>query len=393
MNKIKYCLSKECRLFLGLTLHNFGFILSVVGEKGIANKFLSILGLLLIIISFFQYGFKNNRSNILTILVSVLLIYETTIIFRFEENIFDLTDPDVQRKMFFDERFFLSYFLPFICFLKKVNFRAISCFCLINLCIAVIMLITFRNEIVWYDTSEYSSWIVESICLLAIPVSLLLYLSFTISKRTVIFIIISYLVLLLTSIWLGRRSVSFELIIALLIFVYLNAKNKKVFMGCIILLILAYPYIGKLYNSDNSRLKDRMEIDNRSPEDKDALNSLTGIYYFFGKGIDGEYYSHTYAMKRGIVETGFSHMMLKGGFVFVFLYIIIMIRAIFLGFFYSKNKFSKGLAFYVLVQLVSMYPLPIPTMNLQCFILWYSIALLDNKGIRYTNDDHLLKTI
>ena len=255
------------------------------------------------------------------------------------------------------------------------------------------MLITFRNEIVWYDASEYSSWIVESICLLAIPVSLLLYLSFTISKRTVIFIIISYLVLLLTSIWLGRRSVSFELIIALLIFVYLNAKNKKVFMGCVILLILAYPYIGKLYNSDNSRLKDRMEIDNRSPEDKDALNSLTGIYYFIGKGIDGEYYSHVYAMKRGIVETGFSHMMLKGGFVFVFLYIIIMIRAIFLGFFYSKNKFSKGLAFYVLVQLVSMYPLPIPTMNLQSFILWYSIALLDNKGIRYTNDDHLLKTI
>lgn len=393
MNKIKYCLSKECRLFLGLTLHNFGFILSVVGEKGIANKFLSIFGLLLIIISFFQYGFINNRSKILTLLVSVLLIYETTIIFRFEENIFDLTDADVLRKMFFDERFFLSYFLPLICFLKKVNFRAVSCFCLINLCIAVIMLITFRNEIVLYDTSEYSSWIVESICLLAIPVSLLLYLSFTISKRTVIFIIISYLVLLLTSIWLGRRSVSFELIIALLIFVYLNAKNKKVFMGCIILLIIAYPYIGKLYNSDNSKLKDRMEIDNRSPEDKDALNSLTGIYYFIGKGIDGEYYSHAHAMKRGIVETGFSHMMLKGGFVFVFLYLIIMIRAIFLGFFKSKNKFSKGLAFYVLVQLVSMYPLPIPTMNLQCFILWYSIALLDNKGIRYTNDDHLLKNI
>lgn len=393
MNKIKYCLSKECRLFLGLTLHNFGFILSVVGEKGITNKFLSILGLLLILISFFQCGLKNNRSKILTVLVTILLIYETTIIFRFEENIFDLTDTDVQRKMFFDERFFLSYFLPLICFLKKVNFRAVSYFCIINLCIAVVMLITFRNEIVLYDTSEYSSWIVESICLLAIPVSLLLYLSFTISKRTVIFIIISYLVLLLTSIWLGRRSVSFELLIALLIFVYLNAKNKKVFMGCIILLILAYPYIGKLYNSDNSRLKDRMEIDNRSPEDKDALNSLTGIYYYIGKGIDGEYYSHAHAMNRGIVETGFSHMMLKGGFVFVFLYIIIMIRAIFLGFFYSKNKFSKGLAFYVLVQLVSMYPLPIPVMNLQCFILWYSIALLDNKGIRYTNDDHLLKII
>ena len=393
MNKIKYCLSKECRLFLGLTLHNIGFILSVVGEKGVVNKFLSILGLFLILMSFLQCGFKNNRSKILTILVSVLLIYETTIIFRFDENIFDLTDTNVQRKMFFDERFFLSYFLPLICFLKKVNFRAVSYFCLINLCIAVIMLITFRNEIVLYDTSEYSSWIVESICLLAIPVSFLLYLSFTISKRTVIFIIISYLVLLLTSIWLGRRSVSFELIIALIIFVYLNAKNKKVFLGCIIILMLVFPYIGKLYNSDNSKLKDRLEVDNRSPEDKDALNSLTGIYYLIGKGIDGEYYSHAHAIKRGIVETGFSHMMLKGGLVFVFLYIIIMMRAIFLGLFYSKNKLSKGLAFYVLVQLVSMYPLPIPVMNLQCFILWYSIALLDNKGIRYANDGYLLKII
>lgn len=58
MNKIKYYLSKECRLFLGLTLHNFGFILSVVGEKGIANKFLSILGLLLIIIFFFNMALK-----------------------------------------------------------------------------------------------------------------------------------------------------------------------------------------------------------------------------------------------------------------------------------------------------------------------------------------------
>lgn len=393
MNKIKYCLSKECRLFLGLTLHNIGFILSVVGEKGVVNKFLSILGLFLILMSFLQCGFKNNRSKILTILVSVLLIYETTIIFRFDENIFDLTDTNVQRKMFFDERFFLSYFLPLICFLKKVNFRAVSYFCLINLCIAVIMLITFRNEIILYDTSEYSSWIVESICLLAIPVSFLLYLSFTISKRTVIFIIISYLVLLLTSIWLGRRSVSFELIIALIIFVYLNAKNKKVFLGCIIILMLVFPYIGKLYNSDNSKLKDRLEVDNRSPEDKDALNSLTGIYYLIGKGIDGEYYSHAHAIKRGIVETGFSHMMLKGGLVFVFLYIIIMMRAIFLGLFYSKNKLSKGLAFYVLVQLVSMYPLPIPVMNLQCFILWYSIALLDNKGIRYANDGYLLKII
>lgn len=393
MNIIKYCLSKECRLFLGLTLHNIGFILSVIGEKGIVNKFLSILGLLLILISFFQYGFKNKLSKILTVLVSVLLVYETTIIFRFEENIFDLTNTDVQRKMFFDERFFLSYFLPLICFLKKVNFKAISYFCIINLCIAVVMLITFRNEIVFHDTSVYSSWIVESICLLAIPVSFLLYLSFTISKRTVIFIIISYLVLLLTSIWLGRRSVSFELLIALLIFVCLNVKNKKVFIGCVVISMIALPYIEKLYNSDNSRLKDRMEIDNRSPEDKDALNSLTGIYYYIGKGIDGEYYSHAYYMKRGIVETGFSHMMLKGGLVFVFLYIIIMLRAIFLGFFHSKNKFSKGLAFYVLVQLVSMYPLPIPVMNLQCFILWYSIALLDNKAIRYTNDNQLLKII
>lgn len=393
MNKIKYCFSKDCFLFLGLTLHNFGFILSVVGAKGVTNKALSIIGLVFVLVSIFRYGLKNYSSKTLTVLIAVLLVYETTMIIRCNFNILDFTDTNIQRKMFFDERYFLSYFLPFICFLKNINFRAISYYCIINLCLAILMLIYFRYDIVFYDISDYSSWIVESICLLSIPSSFLLYLSFTIGKKTVAFIIVTYVVLLLTAIWLGRRSVSFELFVALVIFVFLNVKNIKVFVCCAILFLLASPYILKIYNSDDSKLKDRIEIDNRSPEDKDALNSLNGIYYYIGKGIDGEYYSHAAAMKRGIVETGFSHMMLKGGLIFVLLYIFIMIRAIFLGFFYSKNKFSKGLAFYVLVQLISMYPLPIPVMNLQCFILWYSISLLDNNDFRYTNDDYLLKNI
>jgi len=104
-----------------------------------------------------------------------------------------------------------------------------------------------------------------------------------------------------------------------------------------------------------------------------------------GKGIDGIYWSPTGATEdgyRAVVETDYLQIILKGGMVSLGLLLLILVPAIFLGLFYSKNMLSKAAAVWILLWMFALFPATVATFSLNFLLVWISVGICYSKEIR-----------
>jgi ABC-type multidrug transport system fused ATPase/permease subunit len=130
-----------------------------------------------------------------------------------------------------------------------------------------------------------------------------------------------------------------------------------------------------------------------------------------GRGALGTYYSaffentRTYWENIGRIgwagdvpnrittEVGYLQMILKGGFIMLFLNVTIAIYAVYVALFKSKNKLIRRLGYYILIisilSLVSFRPAFTPTF----IVFWMAIGTVFNKKNRMLKDDEVNKLI
>jgi hypothetical protein len=133
---------------------------------------------------------------------------------------------------------------------------------------------------------------------------------------------------------------------------------------------------------------------------------------WFGRGSLGMYYSDFFERTRryweimgrvgwagdvplrNTIEVGYLQMILKGGYVLMFLYSSLAFYASYLGLFKSKNNFTKRLGAYIaiilILSIISLRPAFTPTF----IIFWMSIGtVLSKKHRNMTNHeiDNLIK--
>lgn len=114
----------------------------------------------------------------------------------------------------------------------------------------------------------------------------------------------------------------------------------------------------------------------------DLTNSPTSDL-IFGRGMDGTYYQEVedeetseVEYDRPVIETGYLHMILKGGIIYVLLIVFIMFVAIFLGI-RSKKKYLTFGAIVILLYVIDNYTAnPICIFSIRATLFWMCISLI-----------------
>jgi hypothetical protein len=94
---------------------------------------------------------------------------------------------------------------------------------------------------------------------------------------------------------------------------------------------------------------------------------LFGTYYCPGiDDVDAEY--------RSAIECGYLHDILKGGCVYLALYLVTVITALVRGF-RAHNQLCTASAWILLIQLLDMVPFGLHAFNTKTFVIWTAVAI------------------
>jgi hypothetical protein len=199
--------------------------------------------------------------------------------------------------------------------------------------------------------------------------------------------------------YLGRRGGIFMSCLYFLGAFFLNfkiiKKNRYFVMICIIILIIVI--LINLYSisiiSNFSILSERLTEDTRSGVDNDIINHLTSKnLWFFGQGIEGAYKSNDFERLRYEHETGYFFLILKGGILYLIFFVSILLHAAYIGFFKTRNRFTKAISLYIFFHLIYLVPFGLPSFSLEYLLMWIAFVICESKFWRsLTNDQIKLK--
>ena len=226
------------------------------------------------------------------------------------------------------------------------------------------------------------------------------------NKKKIIPVIIFGILALLTTIIMARRGSSLSIGIIFIFTIYQIIK-KISFLKRILLFILLLGIGISLYNyyKINSKgifinITEKGMNDSRGEVnryfEKDVFNSLD---LWFGRGLNGEYYcpqryvdpegGYMYVTYRQSIETGFYHLILKGGIIFAIIHVLILLGAVIKGMFHSNNIVIKSFSLWILLSLIELYPFGWPTFSIKFLLIWIGVCLCYSRRYRKMNDQKI----
>lgn len=117
------------------------------------------------------------------------------------------------------------------------------------------------------------------------------------------------------------------------------------------------------------------------------------LNWVFGRGINGYYVSHSEYSNGGFrawMEWGYLYLILKGGVVYLFLYVYLFLHAAKQGFFHSKNILCKAMAFVCLFQVIHLASVHSEPSLLSTYVFpWYCLGALERKRLREMDDSYI----
>lgn len=218
------------------------------------------------------------------------------------------------------------------------------------------------------------------------PLILMIYLKKYLSPRHWKYYILTQIIALFITLYLARRGGTSIMLIYFVLawgMYLLNDKKggeiKKIIFAAITLVLL-YMFFEETKDSVFSLLMQRGDEDTRSLIEENFIDDMnTHGGWFFGRGWMGEYYAPVIDSYRRMIETGYLGMILKGGFLYLTLYLLILGSSVYKGYFRSKNLFCKSFALIILVQILSMKPSGHPAFNFPHFAVWLGVWICNSK--------------
>ena len=108
------------------------------------------------------------------------------------------------------------------------------------------------------------------------------------------------------------------------------------------------------------------------------------LYWAFGCGANG-YYTITNGL-RSTIETGWWYLILKGGIIYLVLYVYLLLKAAYLGFFKSKNHFAKSIGVLCLIRAYTLIPFGLPEVSLEFVMIMHFVSLINSDSLRNMSD-------
>lgn len=391
-------------LFLtGLALYCIGYLLRRLGEEtDIIRQPLQYSGFLILAIATCKsiYFKKNSYSTYIGCSIVLLLLWH---IYTILHN-FSITSESLMT--YFQPYFFFHLFVPLIVFFpidKLVHYFirwGILCIPLFFILGVLFIVPLFKNQ----SFTEHFIWV-----LCTGPAFLYLISPYLRNKYTLYAGIITALAVLISSI-MARRNImltygNFFICGTLIIFI---TKTKQYIQEKTIGLLLFFIGTIMIYSFFTSgdlgvfqKIYNRISVNNREELFLAFIEDMSTNDWIIGKGVDGTYYAPGIdgqnddtiedSDDRHQIECGYLQVILKGGFINLFLLLNIFISAIYLGLFKSKNKLCKIAGIVILFWLIDMFPWGMPALDFRYLLVWICVAICINKQIRNFPDEQISK--
>lgn len=220
------------------------------------------------------------------------------------------------------------------------------------------------------------------------------------SRQQRIIIYVAFGINILACVILARRG---DLAMSLLLVVFTlwlyyrrGSLRQKIGIFLATIALLAF-FILANNSSLFAYLHERLMLDSRSEVDAALMEQMNVWEKVFGKGLNGKYFllfdndTQSNGWRYGS-ETGFFTIVLKGGFLMVFVYILLMVIPALKGIFNSRNVFCRGGGLYILWNVIYLYPFGQLTFNINFFFVWMWVILCSMPHIRNMSDMEI-KTI
>lgn len=315
-------------------------------------RFLQILSISLFI-SAFRFDRKINYPRLYNFLIGITLLWGIYIIIR--GNFSDAVS--IGRNIYSPEGI-VEYIAPlFLLFPFYRYFETIKTLLCLLLCIYIIFIISNIFVIIQHN-SYLSIHILSGLSLFlggGLAFLIIFFDNLTTKQKALVFIA-SFLMMSL-SILLARRGLLLNTLLAYYFYLVVSIRKHRFIKWLFLLIIGGFFYIfaitylpsnSFIYPIVNKGLTDtRTKVENLLWEDM-RQEPATLIY---GKGMNGKYYAehidegNNY---RYSIETGYLHLLLKGGFIYVILFFLMLLFPIIKGLFYNRSKLSKCAVLYLL---------------------------------------------
>jgi hypothetical protein len=379
-------------IIYGLFLHSFFGILFSVYEIP-ALRAPQILGVVLLLIATKRlFAFYNVKMKY-NIIFTLFIVCQLLIVFRIQ-----LINMDNLRLMLFDQLNLFSYFIP-LCFFLPVKLGHFKFFCKALTLFSLIFFLFHLFVIFSFPINNFTDNIVISSLP---PVGLLLLLvSFIEKKYAIISLIIVSLIMIIGLVY-GRRTVvltsGLYIVFSFCLNVLFNKRRSFTlkFFSVSLIGVAIFFLVNFFTSSDDSsifQIKDRIDTDSRTEVVNAFVNDFGEFDYLVGRGINGAFYNPTKywnlenddyreVVWRTNIENGYLYFILKGGIIYLALFLIMIFRAIYLAFFRANNLFVKGTALYLVVYLTEMIGFGQPAVIIKYFLVWVCIGICSSAKFR-----------
>lgn len=191
----------------------------------------------------------------------------------------------------------------------------------------------------------------------------------------------------------GRTGIVYFVMLGLLAF-YLRFKLLKTVLLCAIVagaLIAIDSYTdSRLFGHIMERgLQDsRSQINEYLTDDLDETPSD----WITGRGLNGRYFCFKFTTSKPTwryeIETGFLHLILRGGYLYLVFFILPLLLCAIYGFF-GKNQFCKAAAGLLLIRIAMLLPFGLPVYSVADVMTWFLAGLACCPGIRNATDEEI----
>lgn len=391
------------KFWAGFIIYTTSYVLMISGVVAPKIVYLQFLGMLLFIIPtihLIKFRIEDKYLRIVYIIYCGWMLYIVKRGFSFNSAyLFDAV-IDGSGGIFLYLTPLILLFPRNIIYLKKVIYV-----CLVLSVVYVLCDIIFIRSLLTAD-SENGQTIVEYFAkFLGIPSGfILLTIIYHTNKRKfwglsgnlwALFVIILTFLLAVIRARRGLMFMSLNILLSTyLLYNYTHKSNLFFKFFPIVLVFFLSIYAMNVITEKNhgafSLLTEKVNEDTRSDVENYFYIDMNKSDWIMGRGMDGFYYCPTGATLdgyRGVIETDYLQIILKGGIISLGLLLLIMIPAIFKGLFYSKNVLSKAAATWILLGVIDSYPATVATFSLNYLLIWISISICYSKEIRNLPED------
>lgn len=364
---------------------------------------LQVLSILLLLYYFSSVKLKMTYTNIGQF---CFVLYMVCSIFCFIRGVGDITYRDF---LWSSEIYSLVIPIFGLCFYRLDHLLVLKQIAIVGIWIALFFCI-FNFKTYFLDFAEeyqnviflggYDHKIINRCSIPSLFVKPFLMTAFLFNyKRN--FKVLAYITILFSFLALflmGRRGGSFEIIAYVVIYIAfkLNRSQKLFLVVLLATLIVLYILPNYMNYTSDMIFFQRLEMDTRSGVEVDFIKDFNkNDDWLFGRGISGTYYCPTLLglgqVNRSGMETGYLNFILKGGIIYLVSYLGILLYSVYLGFYRSKNIYSKYIAVVILFNLLMLYPGGYPSLIPSVIVLFAFVSFSQNKGFRTLSNNQLLE--